>query len=52
MGLWDDCDTQDQIDQQDCPVPYDYVFDGNPPSDQASPLCSIYEPDLDRGTVT
>ena len=52
MGLWDDCHTQDQQDRQKCPVPNDYVFDGNAPTDQASPHCSIYEPDLDRGTVT
>ena len=52
MGLWDDCDTQDQLDRQDCHVPNDYVFDGNAPTDEASPHCSIYDLDLDRGTVT
>ena len=50
-GLWDDCDSEDQQDRKNCPVPNEYVFDGNGPSDQPQPNCSIYEPDLDRGTV-
>ena len=50
-GLWDDCDSTDQMNRKDCPVPNDYVFNGQPPSDQANPYCAVYEPDQDKTSL-
>lgn len=39
------------MDRKDCPVPNDYVFDGNPPNDQANPYCAVYDIDQDKTQI-